>query len=442
MHLKLIMFFIIIGSISHHAMALITSDVIPTQILKVYDQNILAINRGLEDGMFKGSHIKLTSDDGFIARGISLKSSMTVSYVKIYRVIRPELVSKDTLYSLKDMHQSEIPEDLEYLKNAELPFNLKEIKPSELGKQLKLQQKRIAKFDLPKSIKKAEKKRPSETESFIQKNISASQFKKDFANINLDFFMSPYQTQTLNDQKNLSYGVGIRNFGSKYEFSLQHSIFESSMVDPYTQNSFTTKSENTSIVFDVNKITDNLTYFMFGSREVAKNGDLFNPKLRLSGGFFGLKYHFVDDDELSQGANGFYKVDISYIPLYEIYTWEFYEFEYNPNTFSFDQIKKTGKDRYIRHSTRFRAYARVSQSSELRLLAWWKPYQNFKSGEMDWENNLTDVTLTFSTNITNGLFFNTSVNYTYDILQQRNFEVDPQNIINSVSLNYTLPIRF
>lgn len=442
MHLKLFMLIIIFGGVFNHAHALITSDVIPTQILKVYDQNILAINRGLEDGMFKGSHIKLTSEDGFIARGISLKSSMTVSYVKIYRVVRPELVSKDTLYDLKDMQQSEIPDDLKYLKNASLPFNMKEIPPGELGKQLKLQQKRIAKFDLPESTKKAQKQKPSAAESFVQKNLSLSQFKRDFSRININFYMSPYQTQTLNDQKNLSYGIGINNFGSKYEFSLRHSIFESSLVDPYTQSEITSKRETTSLVLDVNKITDNLTYFMFASREVAKNGELYNPKQRLSGGLFGLKYHFVDDEDLPRGSNGFYKVDISYIPLYEIYTWEFNEFVFNPNTFQFDAVKKTGKDRYIRHSTRFRAYARVSQSSQLKLLAWWKPYQNFKTGEMDWENNLTDVTLTYSTRVAQGLSLNMSVQYTYDILQQRNYEVDPQNVINSVSLNYTLPIRF
>ena len=431
MHLKLFMVFLILSGMFHHANALITSDVIPTQILKVYDQNILAINRGLEDGMFKGSHVKLTSDDGFIARGISLKSSMTVSYVKIYRVVRPELVNKDTLYSLKDMHQSEIPEDLKYLKNAGLPFNLKEIKPSELGKQLKLQQKRIAKFDLPESIKKAEKKKPSEAENFLKKNLSFEQLKADISKLDINIMVSPYQTQTLTEQKNISYGIGINNFGSKYDFSFKYLVSETTLDDPYTEKQFSSRREFGVITFDVNKISENVSYFVYGSRESMRNGEFYNPKERLSAGLTGFKYHFVDDELETLKTTGFYKVDLSYVPLYEIYSWEF---ENNG--------KKTDTDRYLRHAFRLRSFAKISSNSSLKVQAWWRPYQNINSGSFDWENNLTDLNLTLTTEVINSLSLDMSVNYTYDILQQRNYGVDPQNVTNTVSLNYKLPLRF
>jgi hypothetical protein len=437
MHLKLLFALILIICTSIDVHALITPDVIPTQIFKVYDQNILAINRGLEDGIFKGSHIKLTSRDGFIARGISLKSNMTISYVKIYRVVNPELVSKDTLYDLKDMHQSEIPDDLKYLKSASLPYNLKEIRPSELGKQLKLQQKRIAKFDLPTSIKKAKAKEPSEAENFVRKNFSYSKFKEDISSLNLELFVSPLQNQTLNGQQNLNYGLAINNRGDKFQYQLKHTVFESTLVDPYTDNELSSKRELTSFNFDVNKITDHMTYFVWAGREVNRTGEFYNPKQRLNYGLFGLKYHFVEEKDLEPGEYGFYTVDFSYIPLFETYTYEF-----DPDLSDNQFAKTTETDRYLRHALRLRAHMRISAKNHLKLNGWWRPYQNINSGAFDWENNLTDMSFIFSSELDENFSFNLSVQYTYDILQRRNYNIDPQNIINSFTLNYKVPLQF
>jgi len=417
------------------AQALITPDVMKTQIIKVYENNILAINRGLEDGIFKASHIKLTSSDGFIARGISLKSNMTISYIKIYRVVRPKLVSKDTLYDLRDMHQSEIPDDLKYLKNADLPYKLKEINPSELGKQLKLQQKRIAKFDLPESIKKAELEKPSETESFVQKNLNYNQLKKDFSKVRIELFASPYQTQTLNDQKDTKYGLNFNNYGEKFEFSFYHSLEESSLVDPYTGEQITTRAEQTRAIFDINKISDNWTYFMYGSRDVARTGELYNPKQRIQTGLFGLKYHITEPGELEAGEYGFELIDLSYIPLYENYTHEVYEDDTNTNVITKDE-------KYLRHAFRLRANARISESTRLLFTGWFRPKQDIDNGSFDVANSLTDISTTFSSNITAKFSFNYTVRYTYDIIQNDDYDIDPSNIINTASLNYSIPLNF
>ncbi|MBT4791004.1 MAG: hypothetical protein HON90_05495, partial [Halobacteriovoraceae bacterium] len=92
--------------------ALESTDRFNTQILKIYNRNILVLNRGLEDGIIKKDHAKLSSADGFIARGICVQATLLTSHWKIYRVVRPELVSKDTIYRLRSINQSEIPTEL------------------------------------------------------------------------------------------------------------------------------------------------------------------------------------------------------------------------------------------------------------------------------------------------------------------------------------------
>src|SRR5690606_9636138 len=81
------------------------------------------------------------------------KEGMLSSHWKIYRVVRPELVSKDRDFNLYSINQSEIPEDIEEL-YAKVDFDKKftEWDEKNLKKQLKLQQKRFAKYDFPKSV--------------------------------------------------------------------------------------------------------------------------------------------------------------------------------------------------------------------------------------------------------------------------------------------------
>lgn len=111
---------VIILIFSAKVFALESSDIMKTQILKAYGKNILVLNRGLEDAIFKKDHIKITSSEGFIARGICIKANMMTSHWKIYRVVRPELVSKDTLYDMKSINQSELPYDIKKYTNINL----------------------------------------------------------------------------------------------------------------------------------------------------------------------------------------------------------------------------------------------------------------------------------------------------------------------------------
>lgn len=433
----LLKFFISLISLTYtfEVYALITPDVMKTQILKVYDKNIIAINRGLEDGVFKASHVKLTSKDGFIARGISLKSSMMISYVKIYRVVRPELVSKDTLYDLKDMHQSEIPKDLRFLKSASLPYNLKEIDPSDMKKQLRLQQERIAKFDLPESIKEAKAKEASEGEQFLTRNLDFEQFNKDVSNWNIQVFVAPYQNQTLTDQTNSHFGFIIGNQGRKYEFELRHQETQTEIIDPYNDASISSQRSRTSFFFDVNRISENWTYFIYAQRERARIGRINNPENRFSYGLLGFKYHLIDS--LPEDTNtGFTVADISYVPLFETYQFDLFSDENDPNS-----PIVTDEQRYVRHAFRLHAKAIVGKNTSMRLKAWWRPAQSLDSGSFDFLNSLTDINATLTTRIVNELYLDYSMRYIYDINNQDFYNISPTNLIQTVQFRYKVDLN-
>lgn len=135
------------------AFCLESADIIKANILKAYPQNVLALDVGVEDGIYRNDHIQMTSNDGFLARGICLKVTEFTSHWKFYRIVRPELISKDTIYKLRSINQSAMPAD--FLKYLERDFRKKysDLGDKEATKQLELQQKRILNYDLPIELK-------------------------------------------------------------------------------------------------------------------------------------------------------------------------------------------------------------------------------------------------------------------------------------------------
>ena len=172
--MKRLIKFCLFLSVVSNAFALESSDVFKVSILKAYKNNYLVINRGLEDGIDKGDHIKLTNTQGYIARAICVKTSMLLSNWKVYRVVRPELLSFDSIYKLKSINQSKVPKQLSFLKKKDFSQKFNDFTDKNMKKEVKLQQERIASFDLPNDMKSdpmiAEAKK-SGTDQFITKNF-------------------------------------------------------------------------------------------------------------------------------------------------------------------------------------------------------------------------------------------------------------------------------
>jgi predicted DNA-binding ArsR family transcriptional regulator len=103
-------------------------------------------------GIYKADHIKLTNLEGYIARAICIKASMLMSHWKVYRVVRPELMSYDSVYTLTSINQSEITKELQAFQKALFNDDYNDISDKDVNKVIDLQQERIASFDLPKNM--------------------------------------------------------------------------------------------------------------------------------------------------------------------------------------------------------------------------------------------------------------------------------------------------
>lgn len=418
-------FLFLILLLATQAFALISSDEMDVKLLKIYDKNIVVLNRGIEDGIFKGDHIKLTNTEGFISRGICVKNSMTLSHWKIYRVVRPALVSLDDDYVLKDMSQSEIPKDLKKYKTVDLSKKYNDVNEESQSKALKIQQKRIAKFDLPNetgTFVPEVKKVPDALQNFLDRNLDKTQLQKDFKNINLSVYASPISWQKQNDQKQINYGFGINNVGTKYEFSLNFNKYESKMVDAYTETTITSDSTHIDTVFDINRITPNLTYFLFASYDQARTGDIYYPKKQYQGGILGLKYHIIDDAIYIKRFDFSYVTTIDYI-------------EYDQQDF-FTGETKLEVERNVRHSMRVRLNTTFSEHAYFNSTLWYKPRMDLDTAKIDWSDNMTDWSSFLGYRLNENVSFDFGYQYTNNIRQLNDFGLDPINQVTTINIRY------
>lgn len=402
-------------------------------VIKSYDNNYLVINRGLEDGIKISDHIKLTNENGYIARAICIKASMLISHWKVYRVVNPELLSFDDRYRVNSMNQSEVPEEMAEFKTADFSNEYNDISDEDMKKPVQMQQSRIANFDLPSDVKndlallEANK---TESEQFMDRNFDSKQFAEDMQEINLSIFTSPISWQSLNDQKTINYGFNLSNSGKKYEFQLNVAKQESKQVNNYTKEEVSSESTNINMIFDINKIADGISYFMFMSYNQARNGEIYYPRRQIQGGLVGLKFHLIEDGPTIT------KMDFSYITLIDYLEFDLEETDED----TFETYTVIEKTRFARHSFRFRMKASLSESTTFDSTLWYKPAMNLDNQRIDWDDNLTEWTSDISWQVTEKLTVSYQYLYTYDIRQLRQYETEPMNQISTINLTYSVSL--
>lgn len=122
------------------------------KILRVYPQNVIMLSRGLEDGISRNDHIKISNEtNGFAGRAICLKAKSETSYWKIYRVPNTKFFSKDYTYHIAGLADREIPHPvIEYRDQEQIIAGLEEEKDKE---NIEVTE------DLPKDLSDVEAKR-------------------------------------------------------------------------------------------------------------------------------------------------------------------------------------------------------------------------------------------------------------------------------------------
>lgn len=423
-------------SFIYSAHSLEFNDVLPrVNVIKAYDGNFLVLNRGLEDGIFKADHIKLTNQNGYIARAICIKAGMLISHWKVYRVVNPELLSYDDNYKLLSMNQSEIPNELKGFRKADFDEQFNDITDADIKKPIQMQQTRIAKFDLETDVKKdpiLKKMDQDATDVFMDRNFNGEQLIDDLSHYEATISMSPISWQTRDDQKSINYGFGIRNNGNKYKFELNYNKTDSKVVDPYSKQEVTSQTANADLLFDIKNISQSTSYFMLLSYYQDQRGVVFNPKNQTQVGILGFKFHLAEPgDTVTQ-------FDFSYITLFENSEREVIDPENNNSDLNSSLIETNQKK--TRHALSLQLALQMTDDVKFKNVLWYKPAMKLDSQKIDWQDTQTEWTTILEWNINTKLSASFEHIYSYDILRERDFQIDPMNQSNVINLNYSFTL--
>jgi hypothetical protein len=410
---------IILAFLSFSAMALEAFERLPNvKILKSLPDNIVLLNRGLEDGLARNDHIKLVSEtEGYGARGICLKATTDTSYWRLYRIPNSEAFSKDFTYTIVGLADQEIPFPTSTLRDSE--YKIADDKPKkEEGPDPFLVQRdlpeKLTERDLIKAVG------PDQKKLFIEQVLNKDQLERDFKNYRISVYASPFTRQSINDGQSLRYGFRGGNVASKYRLLTQFEQQQTKLRDPLTDESVSTRSTNGQAQFVIHQLSENKSTLSLINYQSTKFSRLGTPKAHWQTGPLGFTWHMHE-------STSWEYLDLSYVPLYDVRET--------------DIINKNGatstvKENGLRHGFRFAMKTRINERVAFENLLWVRPYQNLSTWRIEGDNlNLVnDLKLIF--NLAGNLFFDYNFVYQKDKLWKTLNGLPDSNAINSLNLRY------
>jgi hypothetical protein len=389
------------------------------KILRALPENILLMDRGIEDGISRNDHAKLTSDtEGFIGRAICVRATASTSYWKLYRIPNAEVVSLDMTYSIVGLADREIPFPTAKLRDKKLDF----VDPAPL-KTTTPPDPFVVKRDLPEKLTERdliEATGPDRQKLFIERAINKDQIKRDLQDYRFSLYASPFARQSINNGETIRYGVRGGNIASRYRVLMQFEQQQSQMTDPFTKESVSTSSTQGQAQFFIHRIKPWLSSLSLINYNSTRFSDLGTPDSQWQVGPLGFTWHLYESKTWEY-------LDLSYIPLYDIRRTD--TFEPNGNLGS----EKTNG---LRHGVRFAMKSRINERVAFENILWVRPYQDPSTWEIEADNlNLmNDLKLIF--NLSGNFFFDYNLVYQKDKLWKTLNGLPESNVINSLNVRY------
>jgi hypothetical protein len=405
-------------------MALESFEVLPNvKILKFLPDNVVVMNRGLEDGIQRNDHAKLSSDVlGFSSRALCLKVTKDLSYWKLYRVPQKEAFSLDYTYTISGIADREIPSNIAKLRYEIQRFpDLHEKKESSTGPDPFL-----IKPDLPERLTERDLLESVGTEKrklFVEEVFDRERMKKDLSDYNLSLYASPFTRQSINQGESLRYGLRGENKASKYRLLTQFEQQQTKIQDPITKESVSTRSTSGQAQFVIHELSPSFSFLSLLNYNSQRFSELATPKSHWQFGPIGFTWHIF------QSKNWEY-FDLSYVPLYDLRKTEVLR----------NGAIKEDDTRGIRHGVRLGFKTKLNDRAALENLLWVRPFQDMASWRLESDNlNLVnDLKLIFS--VSDKLFIDYNIVYQKDKLWNTLSNLPESNTINSINLRYDFSI--
>lgn len=407
-------FFILI--ISCPLFALVYGDRMQIKILKTYEGNYLVLNRGVEDGIFKGEHVKITNDQGYVSRAICIKPRMQISHCKIYRVVNPELFSLDFDYTLSSIKQSEIPEDLKMLRDIDYSKRYNDFTDKDVNKALEAQNERLVNFDLINDFKKedlAPRDSATETQALIDKNFDQKKLTKDLDTFKLTAIASPLSFQKQGGAYSQDLGLKLENNGEKYDFGLSYTSRKNKIVNQYTGNSVSQSTTDFLVSAELKDFSDDISATSFVQSTSQEFDGIKTPFNSLKISPIGAKFYISKSDD--------FKSHFSYSALFE--------------RTRFDSIKanQTVEKNFIRHRIFYSLSTSLNSKTVIDLTVDLQPELTLRE-----LNTRMDAQLDFK--ILEQLSLRYSMAFITNSLIQDNYDLENTDLINSLNLNYSIDL--
>ncbi len=391
------------------------------KIVRILPDNVVVLNRGLEDGIMRNDHAKLSNNtNGYTSRAICLRVSQDISYWKIYRVPSSEAFSVDFVYTVSGMADREIP-----LPTARLRDEIQNI--ADITERKKDEDKGpdpfAVKADLPERLTERdliETVGPERRKLFIEKTLNRDQLERDLKEYRISVYASPFTRQSINEGESLRYGFRGGNIASKYRLLTQFEQQQTKLKDPLTRESVSTRNTSAQAQFVIHQLTpsySSLSLINYNSQSFSRLG---TPRDHWQVGPIGFTWH------LYESKNWEY-MDLSYIPLYDRRTTDI---------ITDDGANTQEKENGLRHGFRFAMKSRINEKVAFENLLWVRPYQELDSWQIrtDDLNMVNDLKLIFT--LTNNLFFDYNLVYQNDSNWKRLNDLPASNTINSLNFRY------
>lgn len=394
------------------------------KILRVLPDNVVMLNRGIEDGVMRNDHAKISNDtEGYSSRAICLKVSSDLSYWRIYRVPNAEAFSLDYIYTLSGMADKEIPFPPAKWRDGEQEIaGLEKKKVRDPGPDpFKVQSdlpERLTERDLIQTVG------PERRKLFIEQTLNRDQLQRDLNNYRVSVYASPFTRQSINEGESLRYGFRGGNLASKYRLLTQFEQQQTKLKDPLTKESVSTRSTTGQAQFVIHHLTPSTSSLSLINYNSQRFSRLATPKAHWQIGPIGFTWHLYESKTWEY-------MDLSYVPLYDMRTTDIIQ----P-----DGSIKAEKVNGLRHGFRYSMKTRINEKVAFENLLWVRPYQDIASWKIEGDNlNLiADFKLIFS--LTDNLFFDYNLVYQKDKLWKTLSGLPESNTINSLNVRYDFDI--
>lgn len=290
------------------------------KILAFYPKNIVALNRGLEDGVAVGSHAKLRSSEGFAARALCVKVGMLTSQWRLYRIVDSELVSKDFTYTLVGMDASQAPDLVEGWQKVDHSRTIPDFDETKLSApEAEASAVVPVKPDLPETLEKDPGFNPSKplTTQIIERAYDPDKLRRDFQKVRMSLFAAPWSVQRGGNTEieNSRFGGTISNEGTKYGLVMRLDRTSVSAKESGTKEKVQSSLTEAQGTFSVKQITPMLDVFSDLTYRTAAYGELETPKHHYLLAPIGFTRHFGEGATLKKSF-------LSYAPTYDTRTHE------------------------------------------------------------------------------------------------------------------------